>query len=145
MMNANEPVEDQVGYLVKRLQQQIRGALEPRLARHGVTMATYAALAVLAHDPGLSNAALARRCFVTPQTMNQVVRGLEAEGLIERRAHPDHGRILETRLTPRGQELLDACHADVDLVHTRMLADLDDHEQAQLTALLKRCIHALED
>lgn len=144
MMHADVPVDEQIGYLVKRLQQQIRAALEARLSRHGVTMATYAALAVLDQDPGLSNAALARRCFVTPQTMNQVVRGLADDGLVERRAHPDHGRILETRLTPRGRELLAACHTDVDAVHTRMLADLDDRDQAHLTELLKRCIHALE-
>lgn len=138
------PVEQQVGYLVKRLQQQIRSALDARLARHGVSMATYAALSVLEHDPGLSNAELARRCFVTPQTMSELVGDLEEAGLLARRAHPQHGRIIETRLTDRGRELVDACHQEVEALHAVMLADLSDTETAQLTDLLRRCSTALE-
>lgn len=143
-MQLGVPVEQRVGYLVKRLQQQIRTAMDARLERHGVSMATYAALSVLEHDPGLSNAELARRCFVTPQTMNQLVQHLDDARLVERRPHPDHGRIIETRLNPLGRDLLDACHREVETVHQRMLADLTEPEEAQLTDLLQRCNQALE-
>lgn len=143
-MHPHVPVDQQVGYLVKRLQQQIRAWVDAGLVQHGVTMATYAALAILEHEPGLSNAELARRCFVTPQTMIQLVRSLEDHGVVERSPDPDHGRILQTRLTHVGRGLLDNCHHEIDVVHMRMLADLDSAEQAQLADLLRRCIHALE-
>lgn len=143
-MQSDLPVEKQVGYLVKRLQQQIRAAMDDRLSRHGVSMATYAALAVLEHEPGLSNAELARRCFVTPQTMNAVIKGLGDTGIVERRSHPDHGRILQTRLTDRGRDLIATCHQEVDAVHTRMLAALNATEQALLTDFITRCVEALD-
>lgn len=144
MMRTVVSVNDQIGYLVKRLQQQIRTELDEVLSRHGVTMATYAALAVLEDASGLSNAELARRCFVTPQTMNRIIQSLDDEGIVDRLPDPDHGRILRTRLTPAGEQLLQACHDEVAAVHTRMLADLDRTEQAHLADLVRRCIHALE-
>lgn len=143
-MQSDVPVNQQVGYLVKRLQQHIRTTLDDALSRHGVTMSAYAALAVLEDAPGLSNAELARRCFVTPQTMNRIIQDLEHKEIAERRPDPDHGRILQTRLTPRGRQLLERCHRQVDALHTRMLADLDRTEQACLTDLLQRCIQSLE-
>lgn len=144
-MPVDVPVSDQIGYLVKRLQHQIRSELDKALSRHGVTMATYAALSVLEEAPGLSNAELARRCFVTPQTMNRIVQSLEEEGIVERQPDPEHGRILRTVLTHQGQQLLDSCHLQVEAVHTRMLSELDTTEQAHLTDLLRRCIEALKE
>lgn len=133
----------QVGYLVKHLQQQIRAHLDAALAEHDVTMATYAALAGLAEEPDLSNAELARRCFVTPQTMHRMLQDLDANGLVARHPHPDHGRIVLTRLTDAGSALVTTCRASVDEVQARMLADLDEDETAMLTSLLDRCIAGL--
>lgn len=47
------------------------------LREHGATVAHYDVLAFLDEQPGLSNADLARQAFVTPQSMNQVLRELE--------------------------------------------------------------------
>lgn len=137
-------VGQQIGYLVKRVQQALRGAMEPAMREHGVTMAQYAALSVLQHDPGLSNAELARRCFVTAQTMNQVLAGLEHSGLVERAAHPRHGRILQTSLSAAGQRLLARCQEATAGIHERMLAGLAAEEQDRLRALLMHCAVQLE-
>ena len=45
------------------------------LRPHGASLPEYAVLTALAEEPGLSNADLARRAFVTPQTMKQVLQG----------------------------------------------------------------------
>jgi len=60
----------------------------------GITTPQYAALTFLDESPGLSSAQLARRAFVTPQTMNRMVANLEAAGLIARGPHPELGRVL---------------------------------------------------
>jgi DNA-binding MarR family transcriptional regulator len=44
------------------------------LGEHGATLAQYAVVTALDEEPGPSNAGLARRASVTPQTMNQVPR-----------------------------------------------------------------------
>ena len=109
----------------------------------GVTTPQYAALSVLAEEPGLSNAALARRSFVTPQTMNQIVVRLEAAGLVERRAHPEHGRVLQAYLTGKGESLRRRCVERVDVIEGLMVSGLSSEERSDLLGLLRRCSAAL--
>ena len=52
---------------------------------HGLGIAQFLVLSLLAETPGLANADLARRAFVTPQSMNEVLKRLESTGLVERR------------------------------------------------------------
>lgn len=66
-------MERHVGYYLKRAQHALRLAMDAALQRVDLTTPQYAALCALELEPGLSNAALARCCFVTPQTMNMIV------------------------------------------------------------------------
>jgi DNA-binding MarR family transcriptional regulator len=79
--------------VLKRAQYTLRQVMDDRLADAALTTPQYAALTALEREEGLSNAELARRCFVTPQTMHSIVTRLEEEGLLRRTPHPNHGRI----------------------------------------------------
>src|SRR5262249_19174645 len=103
-----------------------------------------ATVSVLDRRDGLSNAQLARRALVSPQSMNEVLLALEQRGLVRRRAHPDHGRILEARLTARGRALLARCDAEVHQVEARMVSGISEDAQAALRDSLLGSIHALE-
>lgn len=138
-----ERLGNRVGYELKRVQHDLRLGMEGALRTLDVTVPQYAALSVLAEEPGLSNATLARRSFVTPQTMNQIVVRLEAAGLVERRAHPEHGRVLQTYLTGEGEELRKQCAERVDAVEGQMVSGLTGDERANLLGLLRRCSAAL--
>src|SRR3954471_213504 len=96
-------VDGRSGYLLRQAWHAFRGAMETALRAHGLTGAQYAALSVLARDPGMSGADLARACNTTPQAMNGVLATPERDGLVDRRPHPTHGRILQVRLTREGQ------------------------------------------
>lgn len=144
MQGEREPVDEQIGYLVKRVQQGVRAALDAALRPHGVGMAQYAVLAALEQEPGLSNAELARRSFVTPQSMNQILAGLEERGLVERRPHATHGRVLQAQLSAEGRRMAARCHDAAAGVHERMLAGLSPAERASLRAWLRHCAEALE-
>ncbi len=76
------------GYLIKRAQAALHVCLEEIVAPHGLGIPQYVVLSLLAETPGLANADLARRAFVTPQSMNEVLKQLEATGLVERRRTP---------------------------------------------------------
>lgn len=131
-----------LGLLVKRAQQALRVALDSALADAGLTTAQYATMAAVATEPGLSNADLARRVFVTPQTVHGIVRGLEEAGWVDR-ARGD-GRTVEIRLTDAGRDTLDQGHCAAADVERRMTAGLRSAEvEATRTALLK-CCRALE-
>ena len=117
--------------------------MDEALKGHGVTTPQYAAMSVLAERPGLSNAQLARRSFLTPQTMNQILGRLEALGLIERRPHPEHGRVLQAYLTRGGERLRDECDRAVAAVEKRMVSGLSEEEQRGLLQALWGCAEAL--
>src|SRR6476619_5137600 len=99
--------EGHSGYLLRQAWQAFRGAMENALRAHGLSGAQYAALSVLARDPGMSGADLARASNTTPQAMNGVLITLERDGLVERHPHPTHGRILRVMLTREGTQRLE--------------------------------------
>jgi DNA-binding MarR family transcriptional regulator len=92
-------VDGHCGYLLRQAWHAFRTAMELALRPHGLTAPQFAVLSVLARNPGASNADLARACNTTPQAMNGVLATLERAHMIERRAHPTHGRILQVLLT----------------------------------------------
>lgn len=136
-------LENRVGYELKKAQHALRLRMDAALKEVGVTTPQYAALSVLVEEPGLSNAQLARRSFVTPQTMNQILARLEALGLIQRRAHPEHGRVLQAYLTQEGERLREECQRRVAAVEERMVSGLSTIERRRLLEALRGCTEAL--
>lgn len=133
-----------VGYELKRAQHALRSEMDGALREVGLTTPQYAALSVVEGEEGLSGALLARRCFVTPQTMNGILINLERAGLMERRAHPEHGRVLQAYLTRDGERMLSRAHALVEAIEEQMVGDLTEGERARLLAVLRGCADALE-
>jgi DNA-binding MarR family transcriptional regulator len=136
-------VTPRISYVVGRLDRALRREISALVAPHGLTVPQYTALSILRDRAGLSNAQLARRSYVTPQSMNEVIAALERDGLVARSPAANHGRVLEMALTDAGQEVLARCDAAVTEMEDRMLADLDAGERAQLLAALKDCVHRL--
>ena len=132
-----------LSYLIGRVSQGVRSALQQRLRAYGLTVPEYTALSVLQTRPGLSNAQLARRSLITPQSMNQVVAALERRDLIARAPDPRHRRILRTTLTPAADRLLDELAGVVDTFERELLADLSASEGEQLVAALRSCMRRL--
>jgi DNA-binding MarR family transcriptional regulator len=134
---------DRPGYLIKRAQAALNAQRARARHEHGATLSQFAVLTALADEPGLSNAELARRAFITPQSMNENLRELEQRGWIVRSHHPTHGRIRQTELTEQGRATLQACDATVTAIEQRMLAELDIDQRHQLAEALRTCIAAL--
>lgn len=130
-------------YLVKRLQMAERARMEEALRPLGMTLGQYTALSVLERRGGLSSAQLARRHFVTPQAMQQLVAGLERDGVVERRPGSGNRRILHLWLTAHGEQVLATCHDAVADVERRMLAALEPGEAEVFAHALERCVAAL--
>jgi DNA-binding MarR family transcriptional regulator len=127
-----------VAYVIKRAEHAMAQLVEERLRRYGIGVAKYAVLKVLSERPDSSGAQLARRCFVTPQTMSTIVASLADQGLVARTAHPENLRVQQTRLTDEGRALLQRCQPDIDAVETAFLSQLSPDEQLLLDDLLRR-------
>ncbi len=139
--DGNEPT---LLYLVGRMDRVVRRAIGAVLKAQGLSVNQYTTLSVLDRRSGLSNAQLARRALVSPQSMNEVLLTLEERGLVRRRAHPDHGRILQARLTAKGRSLLARCDADVHEVEARMVSGLGDEDRTALRRALLCGIRSLQ-
>lgn len=134
-----------VGYLLMRVHRALRAAIDETLRPHGFTLPQVAVMFALARKSGLSTAELARRAFVTPQAMGEVLAGLEAKGCVIRRAHDSHGRILPTELTQTGIVARKLCHDVLAKAEAQMLSGLSTEERQMLGALLERCLEGLHD
>lgn len=135
--------DERLGYLIKRVQQVLVLELDQRLRNLGVTTPQYAALAMLEQYPGLSNAELAERCFVTPQTMHQIIGRLEQRTLLSRQPHPKHGKIWQTQLTTEGAQLLQQAHKEVLEVEAQMVRHMSEDDRQCAVVSLKTCLTGL--
>ena len=137
-------VEPRLSYVIGRLERVLRRRLTSAIEPTGLTLPAYTTLSVLRAQDGLSNAQLARRSLVTPQSMSEVLALLVGLGYVRRRAEPGHGRVMRTELTAAGRRALDRCDRAVDAVESELLGDLDADETADLRHALVRCSRALE-
>ncbi len=123
-------LEGHLGYLVRQANVAVRAAMEKALADIDATPAQFAVLTMIVAYPGVSGAELARLTFLTPQTINVIVRNLVRGGTIEKTAHAVHGRVLRLTATAKGQALLKRCRARVQEVEGRIagLAGKDEEK-----------------
>ncbi|MFJ1706891.1 MarR family winged helix-turn-helix transcriptional regulator [Kitasatospora sp. NPDC088346] len=132
------PVTERLGLHIKRVEQELMAAKHAALRPLGLTVPQYAALYTLDAQPGLSAAALARACLVTPQTVATVLTNLEAKGLITRQPHPWHRKVAEVRLTDDGRRLLAQADTQAVAIERRIADGFSPEERALLIDLLAR-------
>ena len=138
-------LETSLGYLLKEASSALRAAMEEVLRPLGMSVTHYSCLELLAQRPGLSNSELARGAFVTRQTMNVLLQSLERDGDVTRAAEAPVGKVLPTRLTPRGRRRLDQASSAVRSVELRMLAGLTEAERSQAFRILQRMTRSLRE
>lgn len=128
----------QTGYLIKEVQHIIRKQMDRALATLDTTTPQFAVLTRLKETPGLSNADLAVRCFVTPQTMNLILQKLEERGLVARTKSETHGKIINTKLTTSGEAILAKADSLLVDVEADLFGELSDTELEVLIGLLRK-------
>ncbi|HET8794768.1 MAG TPA: MarR family transcriptional regulator [Arthrobacter sp.] len=140
---SNGSLDESAGYALKQAAAALRGAMDSALRALDLTVPQYACLRLLGERPGLSNAELARGAFVTRQSMNGVLRGMQDRGLVTRAATAAHGRALPTQLTVAGREQLSAATDAVRAIEQQMFAPLTPERHRQLREDLAICAAAL--
>ncbi|ALG13820.1 MarR family winged helix-turn-helix transcriptional regulator [Kibdelosporangium phytohabitans] len=139
------PAEERLGTTLKRAVDALNTAKQAAVKPSGLTVPQYSALLFLADNPGISAAALARLCMVTPQTMTTILQNLESAGMIVRTPHRWHRNMLETRLTEAGQVAFDKADERAVAVERGLAGEYTEDELATLRALLERCTAALSE
>jgi DNA-binding MarR family transcriptional regulator len=137
------PVDQAVGYVLIQAATALRAAMDTVLRPLGLTVPQYSCLEVLDQRPGLSSSELARATFVTRQSMNLVLQGLQQRGLLTRATVAHRGKALPTELTDGGRAQLRAASVAVRTIEKQMLAPLTPSAQQLLLGNLAACATAL--
>jgi DNA-binding MarR family transcriptional regulator len=145
MSQANDGVdlESSLGYMLKEASSALRAAMEAVLRPLSMSITHYSCLELLSQRPGLSNSDLARRAFVTRQSMNVLLQSLERDGYVTRPAQAPVGKALPTTLTPAGRESLARATVAVRAIENQMLSGLSDHDQDTTRRILSTIIKSL--
>ena len=146
MTTPGETITSKVGYLVKRVQAALRAAMDRELRPLGLSVSQYAILEALLDEveSESTNAAIARRCFVTPQSANEMIGILTASHLVARRP-TNSPRSVRYVLTRRGRAKCMEARQRVLDIEERMLSGQTNADRKRIAALLERCARVLED
>ena len=141
---ATARAEPRLSYAVARLQQMVLAGISERVAQHDLTTLQFTTLSVLSrHGAPLSTSQLARRAFMTPQSMSEVIHALERKGLIERNPHPNHRRTLPATLTPKGRRVLASCEEAVTDFESAMLEGFSADDRTAFLDMIKAAVRNL--
>jgi len=130
-------------YVIGRVDQGVRRELRVRLAPLALSVPDVTTLSVLRGRSGLSNAQLARRALITPQSMLEVLASLEQRGLLARRPDAANARIMRAELTPSGRRLLARADAVIAALEDELLAAVAPEEREQARGALLRVMGEL--
>jgi DNA-binding MarR family transcriptional regulator len=119
-----------------------RRAAERALRPHGLTYAQYGGLLALSKGGSMSQSALAV-ALETDTTTAMVVRGsLERKGLVDRKSHPEDGRVKMLTLTSKGQRIADAATKDIDAFYEKLAALVSSSDLKKTLPILEK-LHEL--
>jgi DNA-binding MarR family transcriptional regulator len=112
-------------YVIGSLDRILRRRMSEALAPLGLTLAQFTALSVLEAKGQASNAQLAERSFITPQSANEVMNAMASRNWVSREPDPTHGRIVLLQLTDEGRTVLRQCEQAVKAIEKQMLEGIE--------------------
>ncbi|GAA5054528.1 MarR family winged helix-turn-helix transcriptional regulator [Nocardia callitridis] len=136
---------EELGVLIKETQAVLHQRMDEALRPIGLSVPQYVCMQNLYDTPGITGSELARRTFVSRQSMSVLLQGLERRGLVERSEEAGPRRERATILTESAVALLGRARATVAGIAETMTAGLDRPRLEQLRALLTDCRDALRD
>lgn len=142
LMSAERP--SGIAYLIGRLDRMLNQRIRERLSAFGLTAAQYTALSVFRAYGHMSNAKLAERSLISPQSANELVGIMVRRGWIARQAEAAQGRVIPIGLTEAGIALMAQADEVVAAIEAEMLAELSDEEVLAFQALLKGLVRVFK-
>jgi DNA-binding MarR family transcriptional regulator len=133
-----------LSYAIAALDRSIRRRLTQILEQFDLTVAQYTALSLVKRNRGYSNAQLARRSFVSPQAMHEVLSGLESRALLERPSTDSHRSMRLIFLTPAGSQLLDRCDLAVDAMEDSVRSVMSEDLAAEMVDVIMAAARRLD-
>jgi DNA-binding MarR family transcriptional regulator len=114
------------------------------LADKGLSWAAFTVLWVLWIWGEQETRHVAAEAGITKGTLTGVLNTLEGRGLVLRTRHPENGRLMLVRLSPRGAAVIEALFPRFNAQETFAAAALSADEREQLPHLLRKIIRQVD-
>lgn len=134
----DERITDLTAWMLIRASLVFAPRLGQALAPTGLTPTQFGVLVQLDNSPGIAQAALARRCLMTPQSMGEVLPALVEAGWVVRGTRTGRGHPIPVYITDAGRDLLLAATPAVEASNTPEALGLEPTERETLNALLHK-------
>jgi DNA-binding MarR family transcriptional regulator len=131
-------LHDTTGFLVRIVQLQLFQAFFDVFSARGLTTGSYTALVAIRDNPGVKQGDLADCMLIKRSNMTKLISGLEAQGLVERRASSVDKRAVDLYLTPGGESLLAGVFEEVRQHDREVTRALSPPERERLLNYLTR-------
>jgi DNA-binding MarR family transcriptional regulator len=132
------PLTQYSGFLLNWVAGRSRMRFAEALAAEGLHLREFAALNIVATQPGLTQHDLAAAAEIDASTLVATLDGLEQRGLAERRILPEDRRKRAIHLTPEGEQALARGRAIAQCLSNELFGALDADERRQFDALLRK-------
>ncbi|WP_209305209.1 MarR family winged helix-turn-helix transcriptional regulator [Blastococcus sp. CT_GayMR20] len=134
-----QPLADDLGFLLSRASGQVVRATNAALAEHGLRVRHYSVLVLACEsESGLSQRELATVLGLDPSQVVLLVDELAAAGLVERQAPEGDRRTRLVVATSEGRRVRKAAGEDADAAVEGPLSLLGDTERDRLRDMLTR-------
>jgi DNA-binding MarR family transcriptional regulator len=129
---------DSLGYTLRRAQVRAYELFFDMLGEMDLSPARLTALSLIATEPDINQAALARRLGIAGPSVLKLVDALEAAGLVARHDVEGDRRRYRLVVTASGRSKLEQLRQQLDAYEARLAQRLSAAERTQLLALLAR-------
>ena len=132
-------LEDEAAVALHRTADRLHWRLSEMLKAHGLSPTQYNALRILrgAGDQGRACSEIADRMLNRDPDITRLVDRLERSGLATRSREGHDRRVITTRITPAGLELLRTLDGPVEEFNRKMLSTLGEQRLQTLIRLLE--------
>jgi DNA-binding MarR family transcriptional regulator len=140
-LEAHLAVTSTAGMLTRGIEEVIRQAgFDLTRPRYTIVRSLY-----LSSDSGIAQSELAQGLNVSGPNITQLIDGLANEGWVERVVSPSDRRVVHARLTEEGKRRAAKLVPAVFEFMQESCAALSADEQSELSRLLEKMRHALDD
>lgn len=136
-----------IGLYFKFINHKIESRMNNHLKRIGLTFSQFQVMAFLAHNGNedISQRKICDFLKVKHTSIIDVLKRLEAKGLIQRKASSTNSRSNCVSLTERGKKLMDEMKLERQYVNRLIYKDMTEEEKAQLKQLLQKVLDNIEN
>jgi DNA-binding MarR family transcriptional regulator len=140
-------VENAIGFWIHRVYQASRNEMYRAFREHGedITPEQWAVLIRLWEQDGRAQSELSEATFRDAPTMSRIIDSMERGGLLQRRPHPEDGRVRVVHLTRHGKSLEKKLVPLVEALVQRMIEGVDDKALVATRAALRQMYANLTD